>query len=102
METVAWADERLSERFARIDDRFDHLERRMEDRFVEVNRRIDQLSGETTRRFDEVDRRFDKVERAVISLDDRMTALNATLHRGSIGIVVALIGVIGALLVGGG
>jgi hypothetical protein len=79
MQRMAWTDERLEERFDRIDDRFD-----------EVNRR-----------FDDVDRRFDKMDLKIDDLGRAMLTLHSTLHRGAIGIVVALIGVIGALLVNG-
>ena len=70
---MAWTDERLEERFARIDERFDGIDRRLDD-----------LTTETR------------------GLRQGMESLHTTLHRGSIGVVVSLIGVVGAILLKGG
>ena len=69
MQRMAWTDERLGERFDGID-----------------------------RRFDKVDRRFDKVEQQLGEFRQDIIALHMTLHRGSIGVSLALIGVIAAIL----
>jgi DNA anti-recombination protein RmuC len=73
MQRMTWTDERLKERFERIDERFD-----------------------------QVDRRFDRVEGDLVELKQGMAALHNTLHRGSIGVVISLVGVIGAILIKGG
>jgi hypothetical protein len=87
MERMAWTDERLEERFNGIDRRFD-----------EVNRRFDEVD----RKFDGVDHRFDRVEGEIVELKRGMVGLQTTLNRGSIGVIVSLIGVIAAILVKGG
>lgn len=80
MQTMAWTDERLAERFERIDERFEQVDKR----FDAVDRRIDDLTTETR------------------ALRRGMESLHTTLHRGSIGVVISLIGVVGAILVKGG
>jgi tetrahydromethanopterin S-methyltransferase subunit G len=112
---AAWTDERLEERFDRIDDRFDEVNRRFDDvgrrfddtermtaqRFDEVNRRLGDGEKRTSQRFDEVNRRLDKMGSEIGVLNQGMLGLHSTLNRGALGIVIALIGVIGALLVNG-
>lgn len=38
-----WTDQRLSEQFEAIDERFDRLERRMDDGFARIDGRLDAL-----------------------------------------------------------
>ncbi|MEX2108889.1 MAG: hypothetical protein WD827_08390 [Solirubrobacterales bacterium] len=94
MERMAWTDDRLEERFDGIDRRFDEVARR----FTEVDRRFDEVD----RKFELVDRRFDRVEGAIVDLRHEMGELQKTLNRVGSGIIVALIGVIAAILVSGG
>lgn len=49
---------RLDQRFALIDERFDHLSRSVEGRFERVDERFDHLSGSVEARFERVDERF--------------------------------------------
>jgi DNA anti-recombination protein RmuC len=86
MQQMAWTDERLEERFDRIDQRFD-----------EVDRRFDEMS----RRFGEVNRDLDGIHDEVRELRQAMLALHTTLARGSFGVILALIGAIGALVATG-
>jgi hypothetical protein len=83
MERMTWTDERLEERFNGIDHRFDQVDQR----------------------FEQVDRRFDRVEGEIVELRREMhagfEALYSTLNRGSIGIVVGLLGIIAAILAKG-
>lgn len=90
MQRMAWTDERLEERFDGIDHRFD-----------EVDRRFEQVD----KRFEQVDRRFDRVEGEIVELRREMhagfAALQSVLNRTGAGVIVALIGIIGAILVNG-
>jgi hypothetical protein len=80
MERMAWTDERLEERFNGVDRRFD-----------EVNRR-----------FDSVDRRFDRVEGEIVELRHGIGGLQMTLNRIGASMVIALVGIIAAILARGG
>jgi hypothetical protein len=84
MQTMAWTDERLEERFDGIDRRFDEVDGKVE----------------------AVDRRFDRVEGAIEvtrrELKGEIIVLQAGLNRVWISIVAGLFGVIAAILVKGG
>jgi DNA anti-recombination protein RmuC len=98
METMAWTDERLEERFNGIDRRFDEVDRR----FDEVNDKFEAVD----RKFEAVDRRFDRVEQQIattgIELRGEITVLRAGINRIWISTVAGLFGVIAAILVKGG
>ena len=91
METMAWTDERLEERFTGIDRRFD-----------EVDRRFDEVD----RKFEAVDRRFDRVEGQIATtrteLKGEISVLQAGINRIWISTVTGLFGVIAAIVVKGG
>jgi hypothetical protein len=87
MEGMAWTDERLEERFNGVDRRFD-----------EVDRRFDEVD----RKFGEVNRRLDGMDGQIAELRQGMGALQATLNRGSFGVIASLMGVIAAILIKGG
>lgn len=91
---MAWTDERLEERFDGIDRRFDEVDRR----FEQVDRRFDEVD----RKFGEVNRRLDGMDGQIAELRQGMGALQATLNRGSFGVIASLVGVIAAILVKGG
>jgi hypothetical protein len=98
MQTMAWSDERLEERFNSIDTRFDAVGQRfdaVDQRFDEVNRRIEEVDRKFDWRFDETDRRLGAIEAD-------MKELQRTLHRAATGIIVTLFGVIAAILAKGG
>jgi hypothetical protein len=84
MQTMAWTDARLEERFNGVDRRFD----------------------EVGRRFDEFDHRFDRVERQAEftrrELKAELGGLQAGINRIWISIVAGLFGVIAAILVKAG
>jgi DNA anti-recombination protein RmuC len=84
METMAWTDERLEERFNGIDRRFDEVDRK----------------------FEAVDRRFDRVEGQIATtrteLKGEISVLQAGINRVWISMVTGLLGVIAAILVKGG
>lgn len=84
MPTMAPPDEVLKERFARVDERFD-----------EVNRRITEGKEETNRRFDD----FSSEMKA---LRQEMTSLHATVQRGNYTSLAAMLGVVAAILAKGG
>ncbi|MDX6589528.1 MAG: hypothetical protein QOI84_802 [Solirubrobacterales bacterium] len=99
---MAWTDERLEERFDGIDRRFDEVGRHFDDtsrqldhRFGEVDRRLDQANRETNHRLDSLDEHVGELRQAMLSL-------HTTLARGSFGVILALIGAIGALVATGG
>jgi DNA anti-recombination protein RmuC len=91
MESSAWTNERLDEFARRIDQRFEQVDRRFE---------------QVDRRFEQVDRRLERVDRDIQALGGKMEqgfqAINDRLFYVGGGIIVALIGVIGAILAGGG
>jgi DNA anti-recombination protein RmuC len=76
MERGAWTDERLDDRFDRIDSRFD-----------------------------QVDRRFDRLEGRIDSIEARLASeirdLRMTMNRFGGGMMIALVGVIAAILARG-
>jgi DNA anti-recombination protein RmuC len=94
MKRMTWTDERLEERFDSIDRRFDKVDRR----FEQVDRRFEQVD----KQFDEVNRRIDGVDKQLGELRQGVVALQTTLNRGSIGVILGLIGVVGAILAHGG
>jgi archaellum component FlaC len=79
MELMPWIDERITERFDRIDERFD-----------EVNRR-----------FDGVNKRLDEVKQEVAELRQGTWALQTTLSRVNLSVIVGPIGIIVAIVVKG-
>jgi tetrahydromethanopterin S-methyltransferase subunit G len=87
MQTMAWTDERLEERFDSIDRRFD-----------EVGRRFDEFD----RKFDH---RFDRVERQAEFTRNELKAeiglLQSGINRIWISLVAGLFGVIAAILAKG-
>jgi DNA anti-recombination protein RmuC len=97
MQRMAWTDERLEERFDGIDRRFDEVDRR----FEQVDQRFEQVD----KRFEQVDHRFDRVEGEIVELRREMHAgfasLQSILNRTGGGVIVALLGIIGAILVKG-
>ncbi|HST69201.1 MAG TPA: hypothetical protein VLI94_06050 [Solirubrobacterales bacterium] len=84
MPTMAPPDEVQKERFARVDERFD-----------EVNRRITEGREETHRCFNEV-------SAEMRALRQEMTALHATVQRGNYTLLAAMLGLIGTILIKGG
>jgi DNA anti-recombination protein RmuC len=84
MQTMAWTDERLEEKFDGIDRRFDEVDRK----------------------FEAVDKRFDRLELQIEStrtgLRSEISVLQAGLNRVWISMVAGLFGVIAAILVKGG
>ncbi|HUC00878.1 MAG TPA: hypothetical protein VMS11_13735 [Solirubrobacterales bacterium] len=97
MQRMAWTDERLEERFDGIDRRFDEVDRR----FDGVDKRFEQVD----RRFEQVDKRLDRVEGEIVELRREMhagfAALQSVLNRTGGGVIVALVGIIGAILIQG-
>lgn len=73
MQTMAPPDDLLKERFARVDERFDG-----------VNRRLDDLSTETR------------------AMRKEMSSLHASIHRGNYTLLAAMLGLIAAILAKGG
>lgn len=84
MQTMAPPEDALAERFARIDDRFD-----------EVNRRITEGKQEATHR-------FDRVEGDVKELKKSMDSVQATLNRICIGLALGFASALLAILAKGG
>ena len=111
MQRMAWTDERLEERFDGIDRRFDEVDRRFEQvdqRFEQVDKRFEQVDHrfeQVDKRFEQVDHRFDRVEGEIVELRREMHAgfasLQSILNRTGGGVIVALLGIIGAILVKG-
>ena len=76
MPTMAPPEDAIAERFARLDERFD-----------EVNRRI-------TDGREESKQRFDRVEGEVRDLRQGMERLHSTIQRGNFVLIATLVGVI--------
>ena len=97
MESSAWTSERLDEFARRIDQRFEQVDQRFE--------QVDQRFAQVDQRFAQVDRRFDRVERDIRDLGGKLEqgfqGINDRLFRVGGGIIVTLIGVIGAILARG-
>ena len=74
----------MEERFTRVDERFDEVNRRITEGRQETNRRFDDLATETR------------------ALGQEMTSLHATVQRGNHTLVATMVGAIIALLVKGG
>jgi chromosome segregation ATPase len=83
MQMMAPPEDALTERFARIDERFD-----------EVNRRI-------TEGREEAKQRFDRVEGDIRELKQSSTAIQATLTRISFGLALTFASVVGSILIKG-
>lgn len=83
------------------DDRLDALSDRMDERFDRVDERFKQVDE----RFKQVDERFDRVEAGLVETRRELTArlddLNRTLLQVGGGIIAALLGVIGAVVIAG-
>jgi septal ring factor EnvC (AmiA/AmiB activator) len=97
MESSAWTSQRLDEFARRIDQRFEQVDQRFE--------QVDQRFAQVDQRFTQVDRRFDRVERDIRDLGGKLEqgfqGINDRLFRVGGGIIVTLIGVIGAILARG-
>jgi ribulose 1,5-bisphosphate carboxylase large subunit-like protein len=103
MQTMAPPDEALiKERFARIDERFDEVNRRVTEGQKETNRRFDEVNRRITEGKEEMHRSFDSQATETKALRQEMTSLNASVHRGNYATFAAMLGVIAAILAKGG
>lgn len=98
MQTMAPPDREQKERFARVDERFDDVNRRITDGREETNRRFDKFEGETNRRFaqfeGETNRRFDRVESDIGDLKRGLAGVQTTLNRVGIGVMLTFASVL--------
>jgi hypothetical protein len=94
MQTMAPPEDALQERFARIDERFDGVDRRITEGNKELDRRI-------TEGREEAKQRFDRVEGDIRELKQSSAAVQATLTRISIGLALTFASVLGAILTKG-
>jgi hypothetical protein len=83
MQTMAPPEEAQKERFVRIDERFDEVNRRISEGREETNRRFDDLTTETR------------------AMRREMTSLRATVQRGNYTLLAAMLGLIAAILAKG-
>lgn len=83
MPTMAPPDEVLKERFARVDERFD-----------EVNRRITEGREETNNRFDRVEGDIRELKKSVAGIQESVVAIHTTLTRLSFGVALTFASVI--------
>ena len=77
----------VDERFARVDERFDEVNRRIIEGREETNRRFDQFEGETNRR-------FDRVEGDIGELKRGLAAVQTTLNRVGVGVMLTFVSVL--------
>jgi hypothetical protein len=83
MQTMAPPDEELKQRFSRVDERFD-----------EVNRRITEGREETNRRFDRVEGDIRELRKSVAVIQESVVSIHATLTRISVGLALTFASVI--------
>ena len=75
---VALIAERMEQGFARMDERFEGLQRQMDDRFAASERRfldINNRFDDVNKRFDDVNKRFDDVNKRFDDVNKRFTML---------------------------
>ncbi len=90
MERPSWTDERLDERFNRVDTDIRDLRMEMREGFERIDKRFDQLDE----RFDRIDERFEKVDEKFERVDDRFYNLQRNMMTWFIsGMVVVLVGI---------
>ena len=117
MQTMAPPEDALTERFARIDERFDEVNRRITEDREETRQRFDRLEAGTSERFDRLEagtserfdrleagtsERFDRVEGDFAGLKKGLESLQATLNRISIGLALGFASALIAILAKGG
>ena len=83
MQTMAPADGETKQRFARVDERFD-----------EVNRRITEGREETNNRFDRVEGDIRELKQSVALIQESVVAMHATLTRIGFGVALTLVSVL--------
>jgi archaellum component FlaC len=83
MPTMAPPDGETKQRFARVDERFD-----------EVNRRITEGREETNNRFDRVEGDIRELKKSVAGIQESVVAIHATLTRISFGLALTFASVI--------
>jgi uncharacterized coiled-coil DUF342 family protein len=97
MELMTWTDERLEERFAHVDARFDRLEA-----VVAVKSETRELQKELTRLTTEVQTLRDEIGALRDEMTKEFRALRSELHGDRRALIIALIAAIVAILVKGG
>ena len=116
MQTMAPPEDAATERFARLDERFDGVDAkfaRVNERLVDVDRRIAEAAQETNRRLKEVDRRItegkEETNRQIEantaelkSFRQEIRAFHSTFQRGNYILVATMVGAILTLLIKGG
>jgi tetrahydromethanopterin S-methyltransferase subunit G len=95
MQMMAPPEDAATERFARIDERFDHVDEKLDERFKHVNQRITDVKQETAQR-------FDRVEHDLTEVKAGLSSVQATLNRGWTGLALGFLTLIGTLLARGG
>ncbi|HKO37860.1 MAG TPA: hypothetical protein VJU14_05785 [Solirubrobacterales bacterium] len=111
MPTMAPPEDALTERFARIDERFDDVNRRFNEvdlkfddvnrrfnevdlKFEQVNQRITEHKEETNRRFDRVEGDIGDLKKSVASIQESVASIQATLTRMSFGLALTFASVL--------
>lgn len=83
MERGRWTDERIDERFNRVDADIGGL--RMETRkgFEQIDKRFDQIDKrfeQFEKRFDQIDRRFEQIDKRFERVDDKFDAMQREMN----------------------
>jgi len=71
MERERWTDERIDERFNRVDADIGGLRTEMRKGFDRIDKRFDQID----KRFDQIDKRFERVDKRFERVDDKFDAM---------------------------
>jgi archaellum component FlaC len=71
MERERWTDERIDERFNRVDADIGGLRTEMRKGFEQIDRRFEQID----RRFEQIDKRFDQIDKRFERVDDKFDAM---------------------------
>ena len=94
MQTMAAPEEIQKERFARIDERFEEVNRRITEGREETRQRFDRVEGETGKRFDRVEGDIRELKTSVASIQESVIAIHSTLTRISVGLALTFASVV--------
>lgn len=76
MERPRWTDERIEERFDRVDTDIRGLRTEMKEGFAQIDKRFDQFE----KRFEQVDKRFEQIDKRFERVDDRFVSMQSEMN----------------------
>lgn len=72
----------MREGFARMDDRFNHMQKQMDERFAQMDTRFEQMQKQMDERFAAQDRRFEDMNKRFDDMSDRFHGLQKLIGTG--------------------